>query len=145
MPLKFNASFARNALLAIWLGFFVLDLVITFSLYLSDKIGPDNFWAMIQQLNSLYVTYLGAILIFFFTSGPPPKNFQPRVRAPVILALVCSFFWNFLICIFLLRLLLEVGTIEDSRAQIGLFGPLLSWFVAPVIGFYFARQTRGDS
>lgn len=126
-------------LTALWFLFFLVNLAIVLYLYLDDWIEEDNFRACLTQLNSLYVIYIGVITAFYFTNPNKVTSKEKYAGTAFVVAFLGSAIWNIVIFIFLLRLLLPKGTIEDSTAQIGYFGSLLSWLVAPAIGYYFAN------
>lgn len=138
MPKQLSFATARRILLSIWFSFFLAGLACIFYLYLDNWIEEEDFRAALQQLNSLYVTYLGTIVTFFLTKSAAAHTTRRRAGAPFIIAVVGSVLWNVVIFAFIFRLVLQIGTFEGSMRQIGFIGPLLSWLVAPAIGFYFA-------
>ena len=139
---QLSSSTARRLLVILWFSFFFLNLLAVLYLYLADWIGAENFRAGLSQLNSIYVTYLGVIAAFYFTAPANAASSRPRTGITFTLALLVSVIWNSVILIFIMRAFFLWGPIEDSLDQIGYFGPLLSWLVAPAIGFYFANSVR---
>lgn len=129
---------ARRVLLSIWFAFFLSAIACVFYLYLDNWIEEPDFRLALQQLNSLYVTYLGVIVTFFLTKSVPAQSTKKRAGTPFVIAVVGSVLWNVMIFAFIFRLVLRTGTFEGSMRQISFLGPLLSWLVAPAIGFYFA-------
>jgi hypothetical protein len=139
---KLSSSTARRLLVILWFSFFFLNLIAVVYLYLANWIGAENFRASLAQLNSVYVTYLGVIAAFYFTAPATSVPSNPRTGITFTLALLVSLIWNSVILVFIMRTFFLWGPIEDSLEQIGYFGPLLSWLVAPAIGFYFANSIR---
>lgn len=129
-------------LLSVWALFFIFNLGAILYLYLDKWIEQDNLKSGLLQLNSLYVTYLGVMIAFFFTDSSAAALKKKPAGIPFIIALLCSLGWNVFVSIFIARLLLQLGEIEDSLKQISDFGPLLSWLVAPPIGYYFAKSSK---
>lgn len=136
-------SAARRTLAGLWLLFFMLNLSVICCLYLRNWIEEDNFWAAVSEVNSLYVVYLGAVIAFYFMDRQKRNLKGPRSGLTFALAISCSILWNCVISVFIaVRLPLGMGTVEDSIKQIGHLGPLLSWVVAPSIGYYFAHSSN---
>lgn len=105
-------------------------------------IDDENFKTSLLQLNSFYVTYLGVIITFYFTNQNKDKTKEQQSGMPFILALISSGFWNIIIFVFIFRIVLELALIEESINHLNFFVPLLSWFVAPAIGYYFAKENN---
>jgi hypothetical protein len=137
---RLSFSNARLILTGVWLLFFLANFVCVFYLYLDSWIEWDDFRASIQQLNSLYVTYVGVMLSFFFIKPGRQTSSQGRAGMPFVIAMASSLVWNVIIFILIFRLVLQSGKIEASLRDIGFLGPILSWLVAPAIGFYFANS-----
>ncbi len=136
---------ARAKLAAVWFGFFCLNMGVVIYLYLGDWIEKDNFKSAVSQLNTSYVTYLGVIVTFYLTSATNHLVKRPREKTSLIVAILGSLIWNLTISAFIVRLMLGFGKIEESVEQVGYFSSLLSWLVAPVIGFYFANATQSEN
>jgi len=136
-------SAARKTLAGLWLFFFMLNLSVICYLYLRNWIEEDNFWAAVSEVNSLYVVYLGAVTAFYFMDRQKRNLKALRSSLTFALAISCSILWNCVVSVFIaVRLPLGMGTVEDSIKQIGHLGPLLSWVVAPSIGYYFAHSSN---
>lgn len=135
--LRLTEGLPRKVLVGIWFGFFFTDMAVLLWLYSANWIEKDNFHSAVTQINSVYVTYLGAILGFYLTKRTIGRG-DRKLKTPFVLALCCSAFWNVLVSFFIIRLAFLNGQVEDSIKQIGELGPLLSWLVAPVLAFYFA-------
>jgi hypothetical protein len=133
---------ARATLLIVWGVFALFHLGAFIYLYVDSWIEQDNLTAGLRQVNSVYVTYLGAMLAFIFTDAGNAALKKKQAATPFIIALVGSLGWNLVISIFVFRLLLQAGEVEDSIKQIGDIAPLLSWLVAPAIGYYFAKSSK---
>jgi hypothetical protein len=134
---NFTEGFSRKVLVGLWFAFFFTDISVLLWLYSANWIEKDNFRSALTQVNSVYVTYLGAIVGFYLSKRSVGRH-DRKLEMPFIVAFCCSVFWNFIVSFFILRLVFLSGTVEDSIKQIGEVGPLLSWLVAPVLGFYFA-------
>jgi hypothetical protein len=134
---------ARGVLTAVWFASFLLNLGMIVYLYLGKWIEEDNFTRSITQISSTYVTYLGIVTAFYFGS----RNRLEKTKSsgtPFALALSGSLLWNTLILVFMARVVLLLGPIEDSIKQITYLGATLSWLVAPAIGYYFASSSLGE-
>jgi len=131
----------EGVLAAIWLIFFFAQLAIAFYIYLRDWIGSEQFGELVKVINSTYVTYVGAVVCFYFGSRKRTASKTLRQASASMVALVCSVAWNVVLLAFTVPLLFS-GTVESSIRDIGAIGPMLSWLVAPVIGVYFAKSTE---
>ncbi len=135
-----SASRARFALTLLWHVAFAVGLAIAVHLYLTDWVEADNLEACLKQLNSLYVPYVGVMATFYFTRsvaddiGAAPSRFA--------LAIATSLAWNVFVLLFLVRLEFGRGTIEEAIEQMASTGRLLSWLVAPAVGYYFAQPAK---
>jgi hypothetical protein len=136
---------ARKSLLVLWLSFFAINLACALYLYIGQWIEKDNFQALITQLNTSYVTYVGMMTTFYLGSTRPVDKSAKQETTVFAVALASSLLWNLLISALVVRLVFIVGTVEDSMQQIGFFMPLLSWLVAPAVGFYFAQSGSSES
>jgi len=142
--LHFTERSSRNVLVGLWFAFFFADVSVLLWLYSANWIDKENFHLSITQVNTVYVTYLGAIIGYYLNKRNLGR-YDRKLGRPFILAFCCSIFWNFSISFFILRLAFLSGTVEDSVKQIADLGPLLSWMVAPVLGFYFASGVEKRS
>jgi hypothetical protein len=136
-----SASRARQALTVVWIFFFAANVTVLFALYFGEWIEKDNFWAMLAQINALYVTYLATILGCSLTRSKHEKTAPHNRQAPFGIALFCSMFWNIAVSSFIFRVVSLHGRIEDAIKQVGYVGPLLSWLVAPVVSSYLFHST----
>lgn len=123
---------ARRALLFTWLGFFVLHLVLVLSFYLAKWIEGDTFEDGLKQLNASYAPYLGAILLYYWSSAG--KTSTVSADLPLQLALICSVLWNILLTVFLVFL-----PTDEALKKMSDVGGYFSWLVAGAIGYYFAK------
>jgi hypothetical protein len=139
--LHFTERSSRNVLVGLWFAFFFADMSVLLWLHSGNWIQDDNFHLAITQVNSVYVTYLGAMLGYYLSKYSFGYHGR-KPGMPFIVAFCCSAFWNSVVSFFILRLAFLNGTVEDSVKQIGDLGPLLSWMVAPVLGFYFASEMQ---
>jgi len=129
----------RKALLAIWFTCFGISLAIVLYLGLGKWIEQDNFHRALTQLNSSYVPYLGVITAFYFASTDVDGTVKEN-NVAATLALVASLLWNASILALFIPLLFGHGVIEEAVKDTEFVGGLISWLVAPAIGFYFARK-----
>ena len=129
----------RKALLIIWFACFGLTLAIVLYLGLGKWIGQDNFRKALTQLNSSYVPYLGVITAFYFAANVSTERSVEGDGVAPALAVAASLLWNAVILAFLVPLLFGHGVIEQTINNVEFFGGLISWLVAPAIGFYFAH------
>jgi|ERR1039458_7085122 hypothetical protein len=133
-----SAASARAALGSVWAIFFLLNLAVAFSLHLRGAIEDDNFFALVAQLNSSYVTYLAAIIGFYVVSATRKVKTPPNVTSYLV-AIIASLLWNCGITLFVLPLALGHGRVEDAVKYIGYFAPLFSWVVAPIFTVFFVK------
>jgi cellobiose-specific phosphotransferase system component IIC len=88
---------------------------------------------------------VGIILAFVFGgAGMKARVRGERSRAPAWVAMAISVFWNLLMCVLVLRIFLGVGRAERTVREISFLAATLSWFVAPAVGYYFARPSSQD-
>ena len=139
--LSLSAEGARRTMALLWLGFFLVNLGMAFYLYFGGWIEQDNFKASVSQLNSSYVPYIGVILAYYLTERRRTTSKSGRAGMPFAVALLSSLVWNAMVFLFMGRVVLLQGAIENSIRDIADFCPLLSWLVAPAIGFYFAKSS----
>ncbi len=132
---------ARRTMALLWLGFFLVNLAMVFYLYFGDWIEQDNFKASFSQLNSSFVPYVGVILAYYLTERRMITSRSGRAGMPFAIALLSSLVWNAMVFLFIARVVLLRGTMEDAVRAIADFGAMLSWLVAPAIGFYFAKPS----
>jgi hypothetical protein len=64
----------------------VTNLSIISVLYFGDRIGRDNFDRAIDEINSLYIPYLGAILAHYFATRGRSRRQLSKATAPILLA-----------------------------------------------------------
>lgn len=133
---------ARWLLFLTWFLFFLLQMGIVVFLYLDKWIEEDNFKAALQQVNASFA-YLG-VMITYLLSHKRERGAQGTTGVSFLVAMAGSLMFNGVLSAFLVRLLFKSGTIEDSIKQMALLGSLLSWLVAPAIGFYFATPTAAN-
>lgn len=151
MKKRITSTGARNTLLGLWSSFLIINLGIVLYMYLDDWIERDTLWASLSQLNSLYVTYLGVMIAFYFTGviteNPKPKE-KRYAGGAFWIALTGSAIWNLVIFVLILKAFYLRGDkqtaygIENAAKDIGQVGPLLSWIVAPAIGYYFGASAN---
>ena len=137
MIIKISKTKARQGMALLWFFFFAINVLAVAYLYVSGWIEADNFWACLSQLNAAYATYVGVVLLFYFGSRSQVKQDRRRAGAPFVIALLGSLLWNGVILLFIVRLLLLQGSVEDSIEQIERISATFSWLVAPCIGYYF--------
>jgi len=141
-----TAAAARNILLIVWVGFFVLNMAGIFYLYLDNWIERDNFLAALNQLNASYLPFIGAILAFYLGHAQRSKSMEAvHIGIAFYLALVFSVLWNVVIFLFILPPIWGVGMIEEAIQNIKDIGSLLSWLVFPAMGYYFGNPTTSNN
>jgi hypothetical protein len=139
-----NSSHSRAIIAYLWAFFFFVNILILLWIYALDYVGEDNFNKALSVLNGSYVTYIGLILAFYY--GTKKKSQQPKTDpvTPFAIAMICSLAWNLLISFFMVRLLFGGGSIESSTRSISNLAHLLSWIVAPAIGYYFSSLKKDN-
>ncbi len=139
-PPAFSVQKSRIVLIIVWFAFFVANIAMLMYLYFDKWIEADNFNAGLLQIFSLYLTYLGVMITFFFADDNKAALKKKRAGATFVVALAVSLLWNAFVCGFIAKLIFLGGEIEVVIKQIGDYGPLLSWLPAPAIGYYFAKS-----
>jgi hypothetical protein len=124
----------RKILLAVWLGFFLLNAGAVLFYFFAGWIEADNFKAAMTQLSALYAPYLGMMLLFYWSKAG--KNVKVRGGLSAWLALLCSALWNGAICLFFF-----LQPIEDAIVNARDIGGLSAWLVAGAVGYYFAQTS----
>src|SRR5579863_2640718 len=109
MKKRIPAKNARQALLAAWFGFFLVNLALLLWLYLDNWIFEDNFRAALSQLSALYAPYLGGILGYYFSARAKKPAETGDAGTAFFLAGLASAIWNFAILGILLRVVLLWG------------------------------------
>lgn len=138
-----SASPTQIALILIWWLAFAVNLGVVVYLQSSDAFEEENFPAALKTINTLYVPYLGMITAFYWArrnSAAAGAEAVNGSRAGNLLAVACSLLWNGMILFFMVRLLFEVGTIEDSLESSEKLGGMFVWLVGPALGYYFAKS-----
>ena len=79
----------RTILLALWFFFFLLNGGIIVFIYLQGWIGRDNLWAGLQQWNTAYAPYIGAITLFYWGKNRQAEQ-DNQGKTAFYLALTCS-------------------------------------------------------
>jgi len=129
---KKKSDKVRKWLLFLWLGFFLLNIMIVLYLFLDHWIEADNFKAAMKQLNAAYAPFVGVMLLFYWAGSG--KVEKVKTGLPFKLAFAGSLLWNGMMLAFLVLLPIEAA-LEHSKD----IGALFSWLVAGAIGYYFAR------
>ncbi len=141
--MKRSASPTQVALILIWWVAFAVNLGVAIYLQSIDALEEENFPAALKTINALYVPYLGMITAYFWTrrnSEAANVEAADGSRVGNLLAVACSLLWNGMIVFFMVRLLFEVGTIEDSLESSERLGSMFVWLVGPSLGYYFAKS-----
>ena len=141
MRIRISMSTARRVLVITWFSFLLLDVSLIFYLYFDGWIEEDSFRAALQQLNASYAPYVGAITLYYWASVRKDHRQTGQAGTAFTLAWLSSVLWNGVLVAFLLPLLFQSGTIENSVEQIRYIGSMFSWLVAGAIGYYFASPT----
>ena len=140
-----TASGARNILIGLWYGFFILNISLVLYFYLDGWIEKDNFYLAMEILNGLYAPYIGAITLFYWSGRHIEKPSQAfAMSTPFTIACLGSLLWNGLLFSLFLPLFFQSGTLEDSVEVIRDMGGSLSWLVAGAIGYYFGSPVVQD-
>lgn len=120
-------------------------------MYFDDWIEEDTLWSSLSLLNSLYATYLGVMIAFYFAGRITPKSRIRMTDVGFLVACAGSLIWNIVLVSFMLKAFLLRGDrqtiygLEDATKQIARVVPLLSWLVAPAIGYYFGNSSGQKS
>jgi hypothetical protein len=133
---------ATIVLATLWLSFFLISLAVPMWLFFSDAIEQPAFTVALDGISALYVPYLGAVLAFYFATRNRASRTVTRQETFVI-ALVVSAVWNLVVCSFIIRIPLGRTGIEEGIKVARESGGRLSWFVAPVMGYFFGKS--GDT
>jgi hypothetical protein len=136
---RLSAATARTVITFVWLGAFLLNLLIVFYLYFGAWIEEESFEAAWQQLNLSYAPLLGAIVLYWVKRRKAGKTRKDELLAKGFwVALACSVIWNALLLVFMVRLVFQSGTIQSALAHIKDAG-MFAWLVSGAIGYYFGE------
>src|SRR5206468_4119876 len=129
---------ARAALALVWIAGFLMGLGIVVYVYLRGWVERDTFLTAAKRVSDLYAPYVGAILIFYWSTRADTLQFRSaRARTGAMLALLVSVLWNVLLLVFLVPLAFGNGSLTEAMDSAGQIGGMLSWLVGGAIGFFF--------
>jgi hypothetical protein len=133
--------YPREWLTALWFAFLVLNASSILWLHYTDRLDAEFFRSGLFQLNAMYSPHVGATLAYYFGARALRRRSSGQVSAPFVLAVLTTLIWNGYVTSQIARLLLERGYFEDVIVQMRDVGGVLSWLVAPAMGFYFMAST----
>jgi hypothetical protein len=134
----------RRIMAFTWLGFAVLQLAMVLYLYLRDWIGEENFRSALAQINASYVPYVGAILTFYLAERRRAVPAEERAGLPFGIAWGTSLVWNLVLAVFMFRVVMLNAAIEQTLKLTHDVGSMLSWLVAPAVGYYFSSSPPAE-
>jgi hypothetical protein len=137
---KISAERASLSLTCLWIFFFLISLSTLLWLLFVNYIEESTFRSGIEAISTLYVPYLGAILGFYFAKRAKAKFPTTMRRGAFISAIVVSAIWNFVVIVPILLVLIHRLVWDNAIELASSSGAVLSWLVAPVIGYYFGRS-----
>ena len=137
---KISADRASLSLTCLWLFFFLISLSTLLWLLFVKYIEESTFRSGIEDISTLYVPYLGAILGFYFAKRARAKLPTTIGRGAFISALAVSAIWNFVVIVPILLVPMHRLVWDNAIKLASSSGAVLSWLVAPVIGYYFGKS-----
>lgn len=140
MKKSFSTATAAAILAGCWLILFLIALAIPCLLAWRQAIESDTLTASLEKLSGIYAPYIGAILAYFFVARTTPVSERVTSAAAVIIAVLVSVIWNLVVIGLLVQAPLGRANSEEAFKDAGDVGSKLSWLVAPVIGFFFAKS-----
>ena len=135
-----STTSASAILAALWLTCFIFSFSIPCLLSFRKAIESDTLTSSLDQLSGVYAPYIGAILAYYSVSRAP--RFARRVTSTTsfTIAGVVSAVWNIIVVGMLAQALFGYESIDDSLKVVTQVSSKLSWLVAPVIGYFFAKS-----
>jgi hypothetical protein len=128
----------RRLLLWIWCSSFVLLLVIFSTLLLIEYIEGDIYRAALKETNALYAPFVGVMLTYYFSRSESGQQRENTTTAAGI-GVFSTLLFNALALSYVAPLLFGIGTVDAALEMMR--ANVLSWFVAPALGFYFAKDS----
>ena len=139
---KISAERASLFLTCLWIFFFLISLSTLLWLLFVNYIEELTFRSGIEDISTLYVPYLGAILGFYFAKRAKAKLPTGMRRGAFISAVAVSAIWNFVVIVPILLVPMHRLVWENAIKLASSSGAVLSWLVAPVIGYYFGKSDQ---
>lgn len=122
----------------VWFASFVLVMSTPLIALMLGDVEQATALSSMERISSLYAPYVGSILAFMLVERAGRET-RSVSRTAFIVALGSSIIWNCIVCIFVLHVFWEPVPLEDATVQAASIASKLSWLVAPVMGYYFAK------
>lgn len=131
-------------LAVVWILAFTAVAFTPVILMARDYIGSDTAIKSIDQISALYAPYVGMIIAYAFAEKLMGLH-KDAAKPLIILAFWLSVIWNVAVALPILRVLWTATSLLDATDLASVVASKLSWLVAPVMGYYFARSGGGRS
>jgi len=140
MKKGFSTATAATVLAGLWLSLFIVALSIPCFLALRKAIESDTLTAGLEKLSGIYAPYIGAIFAYFFVARTAQAAERVTSGAAVAIAALVSIIWNLVVIGLLAQAPFGWADAEEAFKLAGDVSSKLSWLVAPMIGFFFAKS-----
>jgi hypothetical protein len=128
----------RQLILWIWCSSFVLLLLIFSTLLFIEYIEDDVYRVALKETNALYAPFVGVMLTYYFSRSQSGQQKKEAATAAGI-GVFSTLLFNALTLSYVAPLLFGIGTVDAAVDMMRINA--LSWFVAPALGFYFAKDS----
>jgi hypothetical protein len=140
---------ATRLLACLWLVAALVAFGIPFAFFARGAMGADTLVTSLRELSQIFVPYVGVVLAFVYRDRGDGNAAVHAFRAstPVAaVALVTSAAWNLAVLVPLIRTALGSLPIETALQTAGDLADVLSWVVAPSLGYFFGgHRLKADT
>ena len=133
---------ARVTLIALWYFAALACVALTLTFYLRGWMEQDTLMNALASINKLYIAYLGVMSAYVYGTRKQVDKKKSAPAAGFWLAIAGSLVWNGILLVLLYRVFLDQAKIEESIKSGSDACSLLSWLVAPAVGYYFASEPK---
>jgi hypothetical protein len=142
MTIAFSTQRSRWFITGLWLVCFGVCLCLPGVLFLNHAIRLENLQKSLEQVSTIYVPYVGAILAYYFASGDQARKISARKKGAFEVAIAASVIWNFAVVGCIASVAFGLIGIESALDYAPKIGSALSWLVAPAMGYFFAKSAH---
>ncbi|QFG31797.1 hypothetical protein F6476_22785 [Pseudomonas umsongensis] len=125
-------------LATIWVGAFVITVSIPIVTMMQHYVESATGLKSIEQISSLYAPYVGTVLTYVFAQKLINES-KVTPTFTLVMAIILSLVWNSVVVSTVLHVLWAPISLQEATDQAVAIASKLSWFVAPVMGYYFAK------
>ncbi len=135
----FRREYARLLVASIWLvSLFTCGACGLFLLW-DERISLEGFKALLTQVSQTYAVYVGSTVAFVYTGQSAAGSSAPGNRFGLLLASGVSLGFNLAVVGAVTGVAAGAAKLQDAITLIAFVSQYVSWLVAPVIGYYFAK------